>query len=132
LQDAWRCHPESLIIGYDKASKIAHYAADNDLALKEVALKLGMVGAIRMSVSPPRRPPAGPWPLCGRAPIRLARPGGRLPNRAPIEVPQKRFGEKTWTTWTRVGARQTLHFPVWEEVLGAKASYQHYIDISIT
>src|SRR5206468_13106590 len=28
-------------IGYDKASKIAHYALDNDLTLKEAALKLG-------------------------------------------------------------------------------------------
>ncbi|HEX8896395.1 MAG TPA: class II fumarate hydratase [Terriglobales bacterium] len=33
----------SPVIGYDKASKIAHYAADNDLTLKEAALKLGYV-----------------------------------------------------------------------------------------
>jgi fumarate hydratase class II len=33
----------SPIIGYDKASKIAHYAMDNDLTLKEAALKLGFV-----------------------------------------------------------------------------------------
>jgi len=33
----------SPVIGYDKASKIAHYAADNDLTLKEAALKLGFV-----------------------------------------------------------------------------------------
>jgi fumarate hydratase, class II len=33
----------SPVIGYDKASKIAHYAMDNDLALKEAALKLGFV-----------------------------------------------------------------------------------------
>jgi fumarate hydratase class II len=33
----------SPIIGYDKASKIAHYALDNDLTLKEAALKLGYV-----------------------------------------------------------------------------------------
>jgi fumarate hydratase class II len=33
----------SPIIGYDKASKIAHYALDNDLTLKEAALKLGFV-----------------------------------------------------------------------------------------
>jgi fumarate hydratase class II len=32
------------VIGYDKASKIAHYAMDNDLTLKEAALKLGFVG----------------------------------------------------------------------------------------
>jgi fumarate hydratase class II len=31
----------SPVIGYDKASKIAHYAMDNDLTLKEAALKLG-------------------------------------------------------------------------------------------
>jgi fumarate hydratase class II len=30
-------------IGYDKASKIAHYALDNDLTLKQAALKLGYV-----------------------------------------------------------------------------------------
>jgi fumarate hydratase, class II len=33
----------SPVIGYDKASKIAHYAIDNDLTLKEAALKLGFV-----------------------------------------------------------------------------------------
>jgi fumarate hydratase class II len=33
----------SPVIGYDKASKIAHYAMDNDLTLKEAALKLGLV-----------------------------------------------------------------------------------------
>lgn len=31
------------VIGYDKASKIAHYATDHDLTLKEAALKLGYV-----------------------------------------------------------------------------------------
>ena len=31
------------VIGYDKASKIAHHAMDNDLTLKEAALKLGFV-----------------------------------------------------------------------------------------
>jgi fumarate hydratase class II len=31
------------VIGYDKASKIAHYAMDNDLTLKDAALKLGYV-----------------------------------------------------------------------------------------
>jgi fumarate hydratase class II len=31
------------VIGYDKASKIAHYAMDNDLTLKDSALKLGFV-----------------------------------------------------------------------------------------
>jgi fumarate hydratase class II len=33
----------SPVIGYDKASKIAHYAMDNDLSLKDAALKLGFV-----------------------------------------------------------------------------------------
>jgi fumarate hydratase class II len=33
----------SPLIGYDKASKIAHYALDNDLTLKAAALKLGFV-----------------------------------------------------------------------------------------
>src|ERR1700692_1542459 len=31
------------VIGYDKASKMAHYATDNDLTLKAAALKLGFV-----------------------------------------------------------------------------------------
>jgi fumarate hydratase, class II len=33
----------SPVIGYDKVSKIAHYAMDNDLTLKAAALKLGFV-----------------------------------------------------------------------------------------
>ena len=33
----------SPVIGYDKASRIAHHALDNDLTLKESALKLGFV-----------------------------------------------------------------------------------------
>src|ERR1700704_2696067 len=33
----------SPVIGYDKSSKIAHYAMDNDLTLKDAALKLGFV-----------------------------------------------------------------------------------------
>jgi fumarate hydratase class II len=33
----------SPVIGYDKASKIAHYALDNDLTLKAATLKLGFV-----------------------------------------------------------------------------------------
>ena len=33
----------SPVIGYDKASKLAHYAMDNDLTLKAAALKLGYV-----------------------------------------------------------------------------------------
>jgi fumarate hydratase class II len=31
------------VIGYDKASEIAHYAMDNDLTLKAAALQLGFV-----------------------------------------------------------------------------------------
>ncbi len=31
------------VIGYDKASKIAHHAMDSDLTLKEAALQLGFV-----------------------------------------------------------------------------------------
>jgi fumarate hydratase class II len=33
----------SPVIGYDKASQIAHYAMDNDLTLKAAAMKLGFV-----------------------------------------------------------------------------------------
>jgi fumarate hydratase class II len=33
------------VIGYDKASKIAHYAMDHDLTLKAAALQLGFVDA---------------------------------------------------------------------------------------
>ncbi|MGA7629373.1 MAG: class II fumarate hydratase [Terriglobales bacterium] len=33
----------SPVIGYDKATRIAHYALDNDLTLKQAALKLGFV-----------------------------------------------------------------------------------------
>jgi fumarate hydratase class II len=33
------------VIGYDKASQIAHYAADHDLTLRDAALKLGFVTA---------------------------------------------------------------------------------------
>ena len=33
----------SPVIGYDQASQIAHFAMDNDLTLKEAALKLGFV-----------------------------------------------------------------------------------------
>lgn len=35
----------SPIIGYDKASQVAHYALDHDLTLKEAALKLGYIAA---------------------------------------------------------------------------------------
>jgi fumarate hydratase class II len=35
----------SPVIGYDKASQVAHYALDHDLTLKEAALKLGYISA---------------------------------------------------------------------------------------
>jgi fumarate hydratase class II len=35
----------SPVIGYDKASKVAHYAVDHDLTLKQAALQLGVVNA---------------------------------------------------------------------------------------
>jgi fumarate hydratase class II len=34
----------SPVIGYDKASQIAHYANDHDMTLKEAALELGFIG----------------------------------------------------------------------------------------
>jgi fumarate hydratase, class II len=46
----------SPVIGYDKASKIAHYALDNDLTLKQAALKLGFVTEAEFDrvVDPPK------------------------------------------------------------------------------
>ena len=41
INTLWRCWGS--VIGYDKASKIAHYAMDNDLTLKDAALKCGFV-----------------------------------------------------------------------------------------
>jgi fumarate hydratase, class II len=35
----------SPLIGYDKASQVAHFALDHDLTLREAALKLGFVSA---------------------------------------------------------------------------------------
>jgi fumarate hydratase class II len=44
------------VIGYDKASKIAHYAMDNDLTLKAAALKLGFVTEVEFDrVVDPRK-----------------------------------------------------------------------------
>ena len=45
----------SPVIGYDKASKIAHYAMDNDLTLKAAALKLGFVTSRIGSVVDPTK-----------------------------------------------------------------------------
>ena len=54
----------SPVIGYDKASKIAHYAMDNDLTLKAAALKLGFV--TEDGVRPRRRSGEDGQALCGR------------------------------------------------------------------
>jgi fumarate hydratase, class II len=35
----------SPVIGYDQASRVAHYALDHDLTLKEAALQLGAISA---------------------------------------------------------------------------------------
>jgi len=35
----------SPVIGYDKASEVAHYALDHDMSLREAALKLGFISA---------------------------------------------------------------------------------------
>jgi fumarate hydratase class II len=34
----------SPVIGYDQASRVAHYANDNDLTLREATRKLGVLG----------------------------------------------------------------------------------------
>ena len=36
----------SPVIGYDNSSKIAHYALDHDLSLKEAALKLNLISSV--------------------------------------------------------------------------------------
>ena len=45
----------SPVIGYDKASKIAHRAMDHDLTLKEAALELGYVSEEEFDRSSTRR-----------------------------------------------------------------------------
>jgi fumarate hydratase class II len=35
----------SPVIGYDKASQVAHHALEHDLSLKDAALQLGVVSA---------------------------------------------------------------------------------------
>jgi fumarate hydratase, class II len=46
----------SPVIGYGKASKLAHYALDNDLTLKQAATKLGFVSEEELTVwSIPRK-----------------------------------------------------------------------------
>src|SRR5262249_177660 len=63
----------SPVIGYDKASRIAHYALDNDLTLKEAALKLGFVTEAEFDhiVDPEKmvRPYVAASPLEGNRPI---------------------------------------------------------------
>jgi fumarate hydratase class II len=56
----------SPVIGYDKASKIAHYAMDNDLTLKASALKLGFVTEDEFNriVDPAKM--VGPYVAAGR------------------------------------------------------------------
>jgi hypothetical protein len=68
------------VIGYDKASKIAHYAAEHDLTLKEAALKLGFVSEAEFDriVDPAKmvRPYVAtvnaPCSFISRAPLRTA------------------------------------------------------------
>src|SRR5213080_2959847 len=60
------------VIGYDKASQIAHYAMNHDLTLKEAALKLGFVDEAEFDrvVDPKKmvRPDVAAAPATGRAP----------------------------------------------------------------
>jgi fumarate hydratase class II len=60
----------SPVIGYDKASRIAHFAMDNDLTLKQAALKLGFVDEAEFDrvVDPAKMVK----PYVGAAPERIA------------------------------------------------------------
>ena len=61
----------SPVIGYDKASKIAHYAMDNDLTLKEAALKLGYVTEAEFDrVVDPTKMVRPSWQRRRRLPVR--------------------------------------------------------------
>src|SRR5256712_309588 len=55
----------SPVIGYDKASKIAHYALDNDLSLRQAALKLGYVTTEEFDRGLPERQVVRPY-VAGR------------------------------------------------------------------
>ncbi len=55
------------VIGYDKASKIAHHAADHDLTLREAALQLGFVTA--EGIRPRRRPGEDGSSVCRNQPV---------------------------------------------------------------
>src|SRR5712691_3184198 len=70
----------SPVIGYDKASKIAHYAMDNDLTLKAAALKLGFVTEAEFDrVVDPKKMVSRTWQAGHRRPTRPEHPhsGGR-------------------------------------------------------
>ena len=51
----------SPIIGYDKAARIARLASDENLTLKEAALKLGLVSADEFNRIVDPRKMANPW-----------------------------------------------------------------------
>lgn len=57
----------SPVIGYDKSSKIAHFALENDLTLKEAALKLGFITANEFDkiIDPAKMVHPGAMPLNG-------------------------------------------------------------------
>ncbi|MCA1452577.1 class II fumarate hydratase [Bradyrhizobium sp. BRP22] len=64
------------VIGYDKASAIAHYAMDNDLTLKAAALKLGFVSEAEFDriVDPAKM--VKPYVAQGNAPAKVGTPAG--------------------------------------------------------
>jgi fumarate hydratase class II len=62
------------VIGYDKASKIAHHAMDNDLTLREAALELGFVSESEFDriVDPAKM--VKPYVAQGNAPAKVGTP----------------------------------------------------------
>jgi len=64
------------VIGYDKASKIAHYAMDNDLTLKADALKLGFVNEAEFDRVVDPRKKVKPY-VAGAANAHAAKAGAR-------------------------------------------------------
>ncbi|WP_454625047.1 class II fumarate hydratase [Bradyrhizobium cenepequi] len=64
------------VIGYDKASAIAHYAMDNDLTLKAAALKLGFVSESEFDriVDPAKM--VKPYVAQGNVPAKVGTPAG--------------------------------------------------------
>src|SRR2546427_11583049 len=84
----------SPVIGYDKASKIAHYALDNDLSLRQAALKLGYVTAEEFDrvVDPAKmvRPyVAGRGATGGRHVLSPPSPRREVPRRTPRKGPPR-------------------------------------------